>query len=63
MRKNMLRFSLNIWKGGECEIQASYPAGKIQITLQNLDAASEGEYKEWGSLYPEFEKKAREEGF
>lgn len=50
-------------EGGEVEIRASYPAGIIKTTIENLDAASEGEYKEWGVLYPAFEKKAREEGF
>lgn len=50
-------------EGGETEITASFPSGIIKTTLENLDAASEGEYKEWGTLYPTFEKKAREEGF
>ncbi len=50
--------------GGEpTEITASYPAGKIGTTKENLLAAAEGEKKEWEELYPEFEKIAREEGF
>ncbi|MDH3353164.1 MAG: rubrerythrin family protein [Nanoarchaeota archaeon] len=50
-------------KGGDVEIQATYPAGKIGTTSENLLAAAEGEKLEWGALYPEFEKTAREEGF
>ncbi len=50
-------------EGGDVEIQASYPAGKIGTTSENLLAAAEGEKLEWGTLYPEFEKVAREEGF
>jgi len=50
-------------EGGDCEIQSSYPAGKIGTTSENLLAAAEGEKLEWGTLYPEFEKVARDEGF
>ncbi len=50
--------------GGEAvEITAEYPAGKIGTTKENLLAAAEGEKLEWGTLYPDFEKVAREEGF
>jgi len=45
------------------EITASYPAGKIGTTKENLLAAANGEKEEWGELYPEFEKIALEEGF
>jgi len=50
-------------EGGEVEIEAGYPAGKIGSTVENLLAAAEGEKLEWGALYPEFEKVAKEEGF
>ena len=50
-------------KGGEVEINASYPAGKIGTTEENLLAAAEGEKMEWGTLYPDFAKTAEEEGF
>ena len=50
-------------EGGEVEITASYPAGRIGTTSENLLAAAEGEKMEWSALYPEFEEKAREEGF
>lgn len=49
--------------GEAVEIEASYPAGKIGTTKENLLAAANGEKLEWGTLYPEFEKIAREEGF
>ncbi|MCS7280494.1 MAG: rubrerythrin family protein [Desulfobacterota bacterium] len=50
-------------EGGEVEITASYPAGKISNTLENLKAAAEGENLEWTKLYPEAAKVAEEEGF
>jgi rubrerythrin len=50
-------------EGGPVEITATYPAGVIGKTAENLLAAAEGEHEEWGSLYPSFEKVAREEGF
>lgn len=50
-------------EGGDAEIIASYPAGKIGKTEENLLEAANGEKLEWGTLYPEFEKIAREEGF
>jgi len=53
----------NFLEGGESEIVASFPAGKIGTTLENLKAAAEGEKHEHTSLYPSFAKTAREEGF
>lgn len=50
-------------EGGAVEITASYPAGVIGTTKQNLKAAAEGEYEEWSSLYPTFAEVAKEEGF
>lgn len=50
-------------EGGEVEINAAYPAGKIGTTKENLLASAEGEKMEWGEIYPEFEKIARKEGF
>ncbi len=49
--------------GGEVEITASYPAGVIGTTRENLAAAAAGEKMEWGSLYPDFARIAGEEGF
>jgi rubrerythrin len=50
-------------EGGESEITATFPAGKVATTLENLRAAAAGEGHEWGSLYPSFAAAAREEGF
>jgi len=50
-------------EGGMVEITAAYPAGVIGKTAENLLEAADGEKMEWGKLYPEFEKVAREEGF
>ncbi len=50
-------------EGGDLQIETSYPAGKIGTTAENLLAAVDGEKMEWSSLYPEFERVAREEGF
>ena len=35
----------------------------IGTTAENLEAAADGEHEEWTSMYPEFAKIAREEGF
>ena len=50
-------------QGGDTEITATYPAGKIGTTNENLLAAANGEKLEWGKIYPDFEKIARKEGF
>ncbi len=50
-------------EGGPAEITATYPAGIIGTTKENLKAAAEGENEEWTELYPEFAKIAEEEGF
>jgi rubrerythrin len=50
-------------EGGDLEIQASYPAGRIGTTLENLKAAAAGENEEWTELYPAFAEKAEAEGF
>ena len=50
-------------EGGDLEITAAYPAGIIGDTLTNLKAAADGEKLEWSTIYAEFEKTAREEGF
>lgn len=50
-------------EGGMVEITASYPAGIISNTIENLAAAAAGENEEWSILYPEFARVAEEEGF
>ena len=49
-------------EGGEVEIQASFPAGVIGTTAENLKVSAGGENHEWTNMYPEFAKIAREEG-
>ena len=50
-------------EGGEVEITASFPAGVIGTTLENLRAAAAGEKYEYAEMYPGFAKVARAEGF
>ncbi len=50
-------------EGGEVEIQASFPAGVIGTTMENLKEAAGGENYEWTDMYPSFARVAREEGF
>ena len=50
-------------EGGMTEIKASYPAGIIGTTKENLKAAAEGEHEEWSDIYNNFEEVARAEGF
>ncbi|MBU3933083.1 MAG: rubrerythrin family protein [Candidatus Omnitrophica bacterium] len=50
-------------EGGDVEIIASYPAGVIGDTAQNLQAAAAGENLEWTKLYKEAQELARQEGF
>lgn len=49
--------------GGELEITASYPAGRIGTTAENLMEAMNGEHEESSAMYPDFAKIAKEEGF
>ena len=50
-------------EGGDVEITASYPAGKIGTTEENLLASAQGENEEYSHMYPEFAKVAEAEGF
>jgi rubrerythrin len=50
-------------EGGDAQITASYPAGKIGTTAENLKAAAMGENEEWTLLYPGFAEIAQQEGF
>ena len=50
-------------EGGELEISATFPAGVIGATLDNLKAAAAGEHHEHTSMYPGFARVAEEEGF
>jgi len=50
-------------EGGEIGIEIGLPAGVIGKTVENLNAAAEGEEHEWQQMYPGFATVAREEGF
>jgi rubrerythrin len=61
--KEHAKLFFNLLQGGEAEIQAGYPAGKIGDTAANLKAAAAGENFEWTTLYQNFARAAKEEGF
>jgi rubrerythrin len=48
---------------GEVEIAASFPAGVIGTTVENLKAAAAGEHYEQTEMYPGFAETADKEGF
>lgn len=50
-------------EGGPVEITATYPAGAIATTVDNLAGAADGENEEWTQLYPAFADVAEAEGF
>jgi len=53
----------NFLEGGMAEYTATFPAGRIGTTIENLEAAAEGEHEEWTKLYPAFANIARQEGY
>ncbi len=57
--KRMFKFL----EGGGVEITATFPAGIIGTTLDNLKAAAMGEHEEWSEDYPRFADIADQEGF
>lgn len=50
-------------EGGMVEVCASFPAGVIGSTAENLRAAAAGENEEWTEAYPHFADVAEKEGF
>ena len=50
-------------EGGDVQITVSSPAGMIKDTRSNLEEAAGGEKHEWTTLYEEFSKTAKDEGF
>jgi rubrerythrin len=50
-------------EGGELSVTASFPAGIVGSTKENLLAAAAGENHEHTELYPEFAHVAQQEGF
>ena len=61
--KEHAKLFFSLLKGGETEIVASYPAGVIGNTADNLKAAAAGENLEWTTLYQGFAEVAKQEGF
>jgi rubrerythrin len=57
--KRMFKFL----EGGIVEITATYQAGVIGTTAENLKEAAGGEHEEWSDLYPFFAQVADEEDF
>ena len=50
-------------EGGEAQVSATFPAGVIGTTRENLLEGAAGENYEHTTMYPEFAQKAMEEGF
>ena len=50
-------------EGGMMEITATFPAGVIGTTLENLNESASGENEEWSDAYPQFAQVAADEGF
>ncbi|MBN2875414.1 MAG: rubrerythrin family protein [Spirochaetales bacterium] len=52
-----------LMEGGEITITGTFPAGPVGTTSENLLEAAGGENYEWQTMYPDFAKTARSEGF
>lgn len=50
-------------EGRPLQITATYPAGKVGTTIENVKASIGGETEEAEEAYPEFAKVAKSEGF
>ncbi|MDR0340056.1 MAG: rubrerythrin family protein [Puniceicoccales bacterium] len=50
-------------EGGPVAIAATFPAGRVGSTEENLSAAASGEREEYEHMYPDFTKVANDEGF
>ncbi len=57
--KNFFKF---LESGEDIEITATFPAGRLATTEENLRASIKGEHEEWTSLYISFAEQAKEEG-
>jgi rubrerythrin len=62
-KEHAKRFFKFLEEGSMREITASFPAGKIGTTMENLIASANGEREEYAEVYPAFAKTAKEEGF
>jgi rubrerythrin len=61
--KEHAKLFFKLLEGGEAEITATYPAGVIGATKDNLGAAADGERLEHTKLYPDSADVADKEGF
>jgi rubrerythrin len=61
--KQHAKVFFKLLEGGDLEITATYPAGVIGTTAENLKAAADGEHHEWTCLYKEAAETAKKEGF
>jgi len=61
--KEHAKLFFKLLPGGDAEITATYPAGRIGTTAENLKASADGEQHEWGALYPQAAQIAENEGF
>jgi rubrerythrin len=61
--KEHAKVFFNHLQGGDVVITAGYPAGVIGKTKLNLEAAAAGEKMEWTTIYVDFAKVAKMEGF
>lgn len=61
--KEHAKLFFKLLQGGEAEITATYPAGIINSTKANLESSASGENLEWTTLYSDFGKVAKAEGF
>ena len=63
MKKSMQRRFLSFLEEAKEKIVASFPAGVIGKTIDNLQEAANGERYESSKMYPEFADTAKKEGF
>lgn len=62
-KEHAKRFFKFLEEGGDLAITATFPAGKIGTTAENLALAINGEHEEQAEMYPSFAKIAEDEGF
>jgi rubrerythrin len=61
--KEHAKIYFKLLKGGEVSIAAAYPSLLSSDTLANLEASAAGENFEWTTMYQNFAKVAKDEGF
>ena len=62
-RNKYTYFASKAKKEGYVQIASIFEGGAIRSTIENLQAAADGENYEWTDMYATFAKEAREEGF